>query len=38
MRYVAAGYGVTLVALAAYAGRLLLRGRALGRRLPSERR
>lgn len=31
MRYVLAGYGVTLAVLAAYATRLVLRGRALSR-------
>ncbi len=29
--YVAAGYGITLATLALYAGRVLLRGRALTR-------
>jgi hypothetical protein len=35
--YVAAGYGVTVVALAAYAARIVVRGRSLTRRLRSER-
>ena len=31
MSYVLAGYGITIVVLAAYAARLVLRGRALAR-------
>ena len=38
MSYVAAGYGVTAVAVAAYAWRILRRGRALSRSLPAEER
>jgi len=34
MSYVLAGYGITLGVLAAYAGRLLVRGRALARSVP----
>ena len=36
--YVAAGYGITFVALGAYAWRVIARGRALGRALPPEER
>ena len=36
MSYVAAGYGITLVTLAAYVWRVLRRGRSLGRALPPE--
>lgn len=36
--YVIAGYGVTVVTLAAYALRVVLRGRALSRVLPPEQR
>lgn len=38
MGYVAAGYGVTLVALAAYGAHLLRRGRALSRAAEERRR
>ncbi|HUF33806.1 MAG TPA: heme exporter protein CcmD [Acidimicrobiales bacterium] len=38
MGYVAAGYGITLVALAAYAAHLLRRGRALGRAVDERKR
>ena len=34
MSYVLAGYGITLGVLAAYAGRLLVRGRTLARAVP----
>jgi len=37
MSYVVAGYGVTLLALAAYAAHLVVRGRSLRRRLPPAR-
>jgi heme exporter protein CcmD len=37
MSYVYAGYGVTVVAIALYAVRVLLRGRALRRALREER-
>jgi heme exporter protein CcmD len=36
--YVWAGYGVTAVALVAYIGRVLRRGRTLSRSLPPEER
>lgn len=36
--YVLAGYGVTVVTLAAYSLRVVLRGRALARALPPEHR
>lgn len=36
--YVAAGWGITLVTLAAYAVRTILRGRALARQVPAEER
>ena len=36
MNYVYAGYGVVLVVLALYAGRIALRGRALRRALPPD--
>lgn len=36
MSYVDAGYAITVVALAAYTARMLLRGRALLRALPSD--
>ena len=35
MSYVLAGYGITLGVLAAYAARLVVRGRALSRHDPS---
>lgn len=38
MSYVAAGYGVTAALLAAYAWRMLRRGRSLTRDLPEEER
>jgi heme exporter protein D len=38
MGYVAAGYAVTLVSMAAYAGHLLRRGRALGRTVAERQR
>ena len=34
MSYVAAGYGITLVTIAAYAFRVVRRGRTLSRRVP----
>jgi hypothetical protein len=34
--YVAAGYGISLVTLAAYALRVLRRGRSLSRRVPTD--
>ena len=36
--YVAAGWGITLVVVAGYAARTILRGRALARRVPPEER
>lgn len=36
--YVFAGYGITFVALGAYAWRIVARGRALSRALPPEER
>jgi len=36
--YLVAGYGITAAALAAYAGWLVARGRALARQLPPEER
>jgi heme exporter protein D len=36
--YVAAGWGISLVALAAYAVRTVRRGRALAERVPPEER
>ncbi|HVE47955.1 MAG TPA: hypothetical protein VNA57_14560 [Acidimicrobiales bacterium] len=36
--YVIAGYGITVVTLAAYSLRVVLRGRALVRALPPEQR
>ena len=38
MSYVDAGYGVTVVVLAAYAWRVVRRGRALARALPPDPR
>ena len=35
MRYVVAGYGITIVSLAAYAGWVLRRGRTLAKRTDS---
>jgi heme exporter protein CcmD len=36
--YLVAGYGITFVALGAYAWRVVARGRALSRALPPEER
>jgi hypothetical protein len=36
--YVAAGWGIAMVVIAAYAGRTIQRGRALARRVPPEER
>ncbi|WP_420638509.1 heme exporter protein CcmD [Candidatus Poriferisocius sp.] len=36
--YIAAGWSVTVVAVVAYAGWMLLRGRRLSRRVPENRR
>lgn len=36
--YVAAGWGIALVAIGAYAARTIRRGRALARRVPPEER
>jgi hypothetical protein len=38
MGYVAAGYSITAVVLASYVVRMMLRGRALSKRVPPEQR